>query len=193
MFKLFDIHLLTLYAVFCPKYTGKPVEIILKRKLSSIVIQGLIITLVALIMGFTANLVRSDGIPIVEKARMRTVAGVVKIDLDKSKELFDKGKAVFVDARTPAEYGAGHIKNAINLPYEQFESLFIDTISHFDLKTPIVAYCSGESCHSSDEIARLLFAEGYKEVYVFFGGWPAWVGKEYPTNKIKIKPLYSLE
>lgn len=165
----------------------------MKRKTSAIIIQILIISLISVVIGFSANSVRSDGIPIIQAAKERTVIGVVKIELAKAKELYDKGKAIFIDTRTPGEYQSGHILNAHNLPYEEFDTLFLEIFGDIDTKTPIVAYCSGEGCHSSDEIARLLLTEGYLEVYVFFGGWPTWVDAKYPTSKTNAAPLYSLE
>jgi 3-mercaptopyruvate sulfurtransferase SseA len=32
-------------------------------------------------------------------------------------------------------------------------------------------------------LANLLFEQGYKQVYVFFGGWNEWLNASYPIEK----------
>lgn len=49
------------------------------------------------------------------------------------------GPAVYVDVRTPAEFAAGHVAGAINIPYDQMPQRWTELDS---LRTkPVVLYC----------------------------------------------------
>jgi rhodanese-related sulfurtransferase len=47
----------------------------------------------------------------------------------------------------------------------------------------IVVYCAGLFCHSSERVQKELVAKGYTRVYVFPGGWPAWIEAGLPQEK----------
>jgi rhodanese-related sulfurtransferase len=112
-----------------------------------------------------------------------------------SGEDFDEAKAItlkqayllfnqnvlFIDARDYVEYEIGHINNAISLPYLDFDEYktILDTIPK---SKPIVAYCDGEDCDLSILLGDKLFESGYKEVYIFFGGWLDWQMANYPVG-----------
>ena len=99
-----------------------------------------------------------------------------------AKEIYDTGKAVFVDARSFEVFINGHIKNAVSIPANQvFE--FID---HFKTKhpsnTPVVTYCSGRECNDSHKLAQYLMGVGYENVKVFIDGYHEWERKGYPVE-----------
>ncbi len=79
------------------------------------------------------------------------------------------GKKVFlVDVRTPNEYGAGHIKNAINIDIfntGNFERSF-EKISR---EKPVYLYC--RSGARSQRAARKLVGMGFEKVYDLKGGY----------------------
>lgn len=103
--------------------------------------------------------------------------------LSEAFDRFASGTYLFVDAREPEEYQTGHIKNAINLPFDTFDDHWpqIEPLLPKDAK--IVTYCSGTECDASLLLARLLTQRyGYKTVEIFFGGWPAWSKKQLPID-----------
>ena len=65
-----------------------------------------------------------------------------------------------------------------NTAVTQYKSV-LDNIS-FD--TPIVAYCDGKDCDLSIHLGDKIFNMGYKQVYIFFGGWIDWQMAGYPTD-----------
>lgn len=90
---------------------------------------------------------------------------------------------IFVDAREPEEYAAGHIRGAINLPHDYFDEYWPKVEPLLPKDTMIVTYCSGTECESSLYLARLLVEEfGYKNVEIFYGGWRMWTKHELPTE-----------
>ena len=106
------------------------------------------------------------------------------IKLEQAYSLFNKG-VLFIDARDEADYLAGHISNAINIPFDDLDNhkQKLDSISR---NKPVVIYCAGTECDLSILLGNLLFEQGYKQVYIFFGGWNEWLDADYPVkNSLK--------
>ena len=82
------------------------------------------------------------------------------------------GKDVqLVDVRTPKEYKAGHIDDAININIYNRET-FTTKVKQLNKQAPIYVYChiggrSGKASKILDEL-------GFKNIYDFSGGWKAW-------------------
>ena len=92
--------------------------------------------------------------------------------------------ALWIDARSAADYAAGHIPGALSLNEEDWENGFSAFVEKWDGALPLVVYCGGESCHASESVARRLRRElGFENIHVLRGGWNAWrasAGKESP-------------
>jgi rhodanese-related sulfurtransferase len=102
------------------------------------------------------------------------------IKLDQAYALFKKG-ITFVDARDEGDYLAGHIKNSINIPFDDFDN-HKQKLDHLSKEKPLVIYCAGTECDLSILLGNLLFEMGYKKIYVFFGGWVDWSKAKYPVE-----------
>jgi len=77
----------------------------------------------------------------------------------------------FVDIRTPKEYEAGYIDDAINISIADKEK-FLTTVQKLDKEKPIYIYCySGWRSHRA---AKLLASIGFRKIYDFKGGYKAW-------------------
>ena len=79
----------------------------------------------------------------------------VEASLDIVRRLHADGAAVFLDARTAAEYAEGHIAGAVNVP---FDDVFKhpELLKSVDAKgRPVVTYCGGGDCElSRSQIGR---------------------------------------
>lgn len=76
--------------------------------------------------------------------------------------------AVIVDVRLPADFRAGHVPGAINLPkgrWQRPEGLRKDV--------PNYLYCYSQTCHLAAAAAAELLAQGYPVVEVE-GGFAQW-------------------
>jgi rhodanese-related sulfurtransferase len=102
------------------------------------------------------------------------------IKLDQAYVLFKKG-ITFVDARDESDYLAGHIKNSINIPFDDFDN-HKQKLDQLPKEKPLVIYCAGTECDLSILLGNLLFEMGYKKIYVFFGGWVDWSKAKYPVE-----------
>jgi len=149
--------------------------------------QIIVIAITSTVLSLTLNAVRPDGIPLL--AEELAVAEVIEYDtaeprlfaitLDQALELYQKG-TVFVDAREPEYYQEGHIKGAWNIPFFLELVFKLDSLQGKD--APMVIYCSGDECGSSEDLAYELQAEGFSNLLVFKGGWTAWNTSGHPTE-----------
>lgn len=77
---------------------------------------------------------------------------------------------VVLDVRTPGEFAAGHLPDAINLDYQA--AGFADDLGALDREVPYLLYCrSGNRSAQAREMMRGL---GFVEVHELGGGMNAW-------------------
>ena len=86
-----------------------------------------------------------------------TVCG--QVNANDYEKIFSK-ENVLIDVRTPSEYQAGHLKNAVNIPYDKIKSEIEKLAS--DKAQTIVVYC--RSGRRADIAAKNLTGLGYKNV-----------------------------
>jgi len=102
-----------------------------------------------------------------------TAESLRTIDGKELQTMMSDGKPlVIVDVREPELFSAGHIKGAINIPYDDakprvFKELF--------RKDRIVFVCHGGPM--GNELGRLLVNNGYPDVYNLAGGMKKWTGE----------------
>lgn len=154
---------------------GSHFKLYLKKGLS----QNLLILLVAALIGFSVNWLRSDGISIVgdwsSEGRVTDDTGVsLVIPLSEAKMLYEKNRALFLDARSKEFFDTGHIKGAKNLPWHEVDDYFIEIVNDLDRNTRIITYCDGENCDLSHELALFLKQMGFQNTQVLVNGWTVW-------------------
>lgn len=103
-----------------------------------------------------------------------TISLISASDLDKAND-----QILLIDVRTPEEYAAGHIENAINIDYSSGN--FKDQVSELDKNQDIYVYCKvgGRSGRS----AQILEEMGFEKVYDLKGGIIAWEKEGLKTVK----------
>jgi len=109
-----------------------------------------------------------------------TFAEPKAITLEQAYKLFNNG-VKFIDARDEADYLAGHISKSLNIPFDDFDN-HKQKLEKLSKEKPMVIYCAGTDCDLSILLGNLLFEQGYKQVYVFFGGWLEWLNSNYPIE-----------
>lgn len=85
-------------------------------------------------------------------------------------------KVVFIDTREKKEYEVSHIKGALYVGYDDFDST---SLNHIDKKTIIIAYCSVG--YRSGKIGKKLLKYGYTNVFNLFGGIFSWANNNNPV------------
>jgi rhodanese-related sulfurtransferase len=103
-------------------------------------------------------------------------------DVRTAKQIYDSGKAVFVDARSHEDFKNGHIKGAESLTLGQFNHLIGAFRKKYPSDTFIVTYCSGRTCDDGHRLEQLLFDHGYVDVSVFIDGYQGWKAEGFPIE-----------
>ena len=103
-----------------------------------------------------------------------------KITLEQAFSLFNSG-VKFIDARDEVDYLTGYISGSINIPYYDFEN-HKQKLDNLSKDKPLVIYCAGTDCDLSILLGNQLSKMGYKQVYIFFGGWLEWQNANYPVE-----------
>ena len=84
----------------------------------------------------------------------------------------DGKSIVLVDVREPELYSAGHIKGAVNIPYDTAKGRILKELSTNDR---IVFVC--HKGPMGDELSEILMKNGYKDVSNLKGGMKKWKGE----------------
>lgn len=109
-----------------------------------------------------------------------TVEGATTVDTAKASELFD-AEVAFVDARKDSDWDAGRIPGAIHLDVKKAltpESLEAEVKKD----EPVVFYCNGHKCMRSSKASAMAVSWGWKKVYYYRDGFPAWKAAGNPVE-----------
>ena len=94
-------------------------------------------------------------------------------------QLINREKAVVIDVCGAAEYAAGHVVGAKNVPLNELETRLPSVIKNKAL--PLVIVCaSGGRAQQAANVAQKL---GYTNAQVLSGGLKAWVAAGMPVEK----------
>ncbi len=85
------------------------------------------------------------------------------------KEMIDREEVFnLVDIRSFQEYMAGHLPNAVSIPYKELPYRYAE----LDFRTMTVLYCeTGLSCILA---AQMLARLGFSDLYILAGGFATW-------------------
>lgn len=150
--------------------------------------QSGLIFILAAVMGLLINQARSNTLPLVAdwspEERLTADSGEsLVISIEEAKVLCSDKDVVFLDARSPEDYAQGHIRCALNVPWQTFDEYFNRVWDKIPDNARIVTYCDGEDCSLSEELAKELLSMGYKNVKVLLNGWTRWLEAGLPVEK----------
>lgn len=89
-----------------------------------------------------------------------------------------EGSVTVLDVRPPAEYAAGHLPGAVNVPLAELEK----HLAEFDPAHEIVAYCRGPYCVLAFEAVSALRKKGFRARRLQ-DGYPEWKQAGLPVEK----------
>jgi rhodanese-related sulfurtransferase len=133
------------------------------------------------------NGLRPDTIPFISMSpitanRLSPDLPVTEIPLAEAQAKHEAGVALFIDARSPEDFQAGHIKGAVNLPDQAFDEVFPEMAEEIEKWEQLVTYCDGRDCVLGHALAGKLYQLGFKNVSYLVNGWTSWRERGLPTE-----------
>lgn len=117
--------------------------------------------------------------------------GAIVPSAEQVKQLMSQGVPLF-DVRPQVHRRAGYIPGSVSVPYELNSPKDVDyddAVDRFDLSklpqdknAPVIFQCNGAECWFSYKAARYAVKRGYKKVYWFRTGLPAWKAAGYEVK-----------
>lgn len=104
-----------------------------------------------------------------------------EMSIQVAKKMFDKGSAIFIDARPNMKFRKATIAGSINIPDKKFDKFKNQLPAN--MKKPLITFCGGYACAKSHKVAKKLKKMGYKKVFVYAGGEPEWKKAKYARAK----------
>ncbi len=150
------------------------------------------ILFLAACLAFGFNALREPSLPLLPKASAGAgspAAGsssaepgaVAKMPVEEAVRLFEQDSALFVDARPEADYRAGHIEGAVNVPDLDFGRYIGPFLEKTPAESVLITYCEGASCVLSKSLADKLVLAGFEKVFHLEDGWGQWKKRGLPT------------
>jgi len=149
------------------------------------VYEVLIIVIISIMISFTVNAVRPQGISFSDKSSdsSQQAKGPAEISVDEAVQRFKAGKTLFTDSRSSDDYAAGHIKGAVNLPDHEFDAFIDKFLSETEPETEIVTYCDGQNCSLCEDLAEKLFSAGFEHIFYIKNGLTLWREGGHPVEQ----------
>lgn len=141
-----------------------------------------LIVLLGIALGLAGNQVSPRGLPLVTPPKPLPKAEDF-LTLARARLLWQSGEAMFLDAREPADYAAGHIPNALNLPAQSFGRSFPKVAPMLTRESRLILYCDGKDCELSHRLQASLRQLGYTNSLLLSNGWTLWREAGLPVQK----------
>ena len=107
------------------------------------------------------------------------VGGAPQVGALEAVQLINRRDAIVLDVRDKADYAAGHIPNARNIPFSELSGRMRE-LEKFKTR-PIVVNC--RSGTRSAKVCGALKNRGFNEVFALRGGLSGWVEASLPVEK----------
>ena len=111
--------------------------------------------------------------PVAERLKTKGLTDVNRADV---KQLLANPQVVFVDARNPEKFEAGHLPGAVELDAYHPERSLDSVLPRCQAASKVVVYCAGGECEDADTVAILLRDAGIPadHLVVYGGGMDEW-------------------
>ncbi|HSV68880.1 MAG TPA: rhodanese-like domain-containing protein [Methylibium sp.] len=121
------------------------------------------------------------------------LAGGKVITVAEAQALLGTGRAVFIDTRSPLNFGKGRVPGARLAYYNEKSAYapdFDGTVDSFDWErlpadksVPVVFYSHGSNGWKSYKAAVLAVGRGYRQVLYLRDGWTGWQAAQLPVEQ----------
>lgn len=126
------------------------------------------------------SVINNNNIP---SSKDKNQINIIKLlNTEEAKDFFNRGDALFIDARDPWEYSEIHVYNSINIPEFNFNPNN-PLLKFLDKNGIYITYCSANECDLSKKLATKLKNLGFNNVYVYTDGIEKWTEYRLPIFK----------
>lgn len=126
---------------------------------------------------------RDGGAAAMEKSLFLAKAGTPSLKAEEALQLWNAREAVFVDARSPAMFVAGHIPGAVNVTLDPMAGEDILTqADRLPKDRRLVIYCDNLACPKSKDLAEALKQLGFTNLMVLLDGLEGWQAVSGPLD-----------
>lgn len=105
-------------------------------------------------------------------------SGGGRLDPATAVQLINRERAVVVDVSEPAEFAAGHIGGAKNVPFGEFEKKLTDAVKNKTVPLILVCATGARSSRALAAAKKL----GYEQAQALAGGLKAWKDANLPVQ-----------
>ena len=157
----------------------------MKRVLREGFRQMLGLVLLATTVGVSVNLIRPNGIPLRLAQGNGPGIGFLEggmITLEEARDILMTGKALFIDARSPALFKQGRIVGARNIPWAEAMQT-PDILSGLPQDTLFIVYDDGQEALAMN-LASFLVSFGHHGTRVLGDGFSRWAKEGLPRESV---------
>lgn len=153
----------------------------------SIVWEILVLLAVSIIVAAGVNMLRPDPLPwlgdFAEKEYEEAAAkGLEPMTPGEAAAFLGADDYLFIDARTPEEFAAGHVSGAVSLPSEAIFGDMDAATKDIPKDATLIVYCGDIACGKSKELAESLKAAGFTKVVTMPEGMEGWLAAGHKTE-----------
>jgi rhodanese-related sulfurtransferase len=168
--------------------SGKVKNISIPAMLTFSVAQSVGLVMVALLIGVIYHFANDEGFlahagavePVVKSSMGSFIPKVSAKEVEKY-----HGNVVIIDARQVADYEAGHIDGAINIPTTLCSAGRSSKLTDAKKDSCLVIYCQSAGCPYAETVASNLMEDGFTNIAIYKGGWVDWQNYSGAKNENK--------
>lgn len=112
---------------------------------------------------------QNDSIPLAPKQGDELII----VNARQVRQLVLNQQAILLDARTPAEYEAGHLPGAMLLPFDLLYD-YEQQLTTLPKDKWLICYCDGPTCDVGELLAKELLLREFEKVAVYQDGLNVW-------------------
>ena len=161
------------------KQSGRDISNVSKRKTLQQIIKETLIVGVWIAFG-ALTLWGADGFGLFSSTSHAPSATPQQVDFPAVYQIWKRGEAVFVDARSATNFRRGHIPDAVNVPINRVKQNL--SVLPTDKEMLLITYCGSVECPNAYQLMNILFAHGYRNVKFFPRGLRSWRALGYPLE-----------
>jgi len=145
--------------------------------------QAVGIVLLALLIGFSVNFTRQEGLSVIESqedlfTQISEEKELESITIEDAQELLKTGKSIFVDLRPEADFDQSHIAESLNFPPKNIYDLLSFLDREISKQTEIILFGADREDNTPTETALFIQMAGYENVKIMAEGWAGWKEKK---------------